>query len=471
MHISNLQNASKYVIALSFINQNAQFALKSKTWDRNIILRNSDGRQASSSRETNFRYLFICRTWRTQFSQFSIMTPILLPFLFCLVLLPLSSRTSGLFSAPHSLEQAVHHWLHWGANSDSVPAAHPHADTSASTKRLPSWIVGAANFNGTAIHPLPYPYIMMHRPEADLVASYLRPSDTYLEFGSGGSTLAFARLVRVAYSIEHDCDWVRYVEAEARRDGAIGNLVVKCVQMKQGQRGWGTWSKMEHGSYEQFREYVDVVKELGVKFDRILIDGRARVGCALRVLPYLEEDGVVFLHDFYARVDLYKEVLKYYVEVARVLAYRNLDVEMGPIDEPQGLVVLRKREGIQVVREEEIRRVYEGDWWRKGFGKPVVGIGGWARYVWGLREMKRWSRARNVKMLMRNVRRDLVRLALVYGIVMFLVRNWGIVVERRKRGKEEGKERKVDVSEPKEVKKQELGQRRARMIAGKATNV
>lgn len=309
---------------------------------------------------------------------------------------------------------------------------------------------------------------MMHRAEADIIASYLRPSDTYLEFGSGGSTLAYARLVRLAYTIEHDCDWARYVEAEARKEEGYENLVVKCVQVKQGQRRWGTWSKWEHGSYEQFEDYVDVVKELRVKFDRILIDGRARMACALRVLPYLKEDGVVFLHDFYARVDLYKEVLKYYVEVARVLAYRNLDTEMGPVDEPQGLVVLRKKEGVGVVGEAEVHKLYEGNWWRKGFGEPVSGIGGWARYMWGMREMKRWSRVRNVEMLVANVRRDLVRLALVYGVIMFLMRNWGMVVDRQKGGRGERKGREVDMSEPREeVRRQAPGQRRTRLTTGK----
>lgn len=62
----------------------------------------------------------------------------------------------------------------------------------------------------------------------------------------------------------------------AGRDEYAG-LQVRCVEVKRGARGWGTISSFEHADYRQMKEYVDVVGELGdAKFDRVLIDGRAR---------------------------------------------------------------------------------------------------------------------------------------------------------------------------------------------------
>lgn len=117
---------------------------------------------------------------------------------------------------------------------------------------------------------------MMHRAELDLIASYLRPGDVYLEYGSGGSTLNFAPRVGRAYSIEHDCGWAKFLKGSVEGEDGYENLEVRCVEVPRGRRGWGTFSKFEHGNYEQFREYVDEVEVLpDKKFDKVFIDGRA----------------------------------------------------------------------------------------------------------------------------------------------------------------------------------------------------
>ena len=43
-----------------------------------------------------------------------------------------------------------------------------------------------------------------------------------------------------------------------------------------------------------------------------MIDGRGRQYCAEFILPYLHEESVVFIHDFYNRPDRYNVVLQWY---------------------------------------------------------------------------------------------------------------------------------------------------------------
>jgi len=71
-----------------------------------------------------------------------------------------------------------------------------------------------------------------------------------------------------------------------------------------------------------FKRYVDTVTRLDEKtFDVVLIDGRARVACALKVLPYLSPTSTIILHD--ARRAHYGAILDYYDEIGQVVGQRG----------------------------------------------------------------------------------------------------------------------------------------------------
>ena len=58
--------------------------------------------------------------------------------------------------------------------------------------------------------------------------------------------------------------------------------------------------------------YVNAVDKCSIEsLDIVLVDGRFRLQCALKLLPYLHKDSVLLLHDFWIRRP-YHEVLKYY---------------------------------------------------------------------------------------------------------------------------------------------------------------
>ena len=147
-----------------------------------------------------------------------------------------------------------------------------------------------------------------------------------LEWGSGHSTLWYSQFVRHYYSIEHHKEWYTTVQSKLREYN-YSNVEHKMSHVPDGYMGWA--GGFEEGTGEQFKDYVEAVSSFGVKkFDRVLIDGRARADCAKIILPYLKPESVVFVHDYHER--------EYYHKVVS----DNYD-EIGCINVGQSLVVLR----------------------------------------------------------------------------------------------------------------------------------
>lgn len=157
------------------------------------------------------------------------------------------------------------------------------------------------NIKGDVIaeHTVDYSNIMMTTTETDTLLKYLFKIDTYIEWGSGGSTLNFAPFARrVAHSIEHDPDWCEKVKSKLSKSRHYARIVYHCVLVSKGYRNWGRSSSFEEGTYFQFDKYVDRIDALGEPlFDFVLIDGRARVATAIKSLAYISPDSRVVLHD------------------------------------------------------------------------------------------------------------------------------------------------------------------------------
>tara|TARA_Y100001963_G_scaffold160065_1_gene267534 strand:- start:2667 stop:3287 length:621 start_codon:yes stop_codon:yes gene_type:complete len=164
--------------------------------------------------------------------------------------------------------------------------------------------------------------ILMSSEQIDSIYSYLDSNDIMLEYGSGGSTLHFSKYVKYYYSIEHHKDWYDKVKSETSN---ITNLSYFYIAAEDFWNDEGSLSGKEIlseseykrlyekypyseenstysciGRYNQFKTYVNYISELGVEtFDKVLIDGRARTFCAYKVLPYLKENSLVFIDDFF----------------------------------------------------------------------------------------------------------------------------------------------------------------------------
>lgn len=155
----------------------------------------------------------------------------------------------------------------------------------------------------------------MKDAEWKFLKSYLNKNQIMLEYGSGNSTMCIAPLVKNLWSIEHDKKWFDQVT------NMISNLDnVRLFYVPQ------DLTRSNPTKYEEFKTYVNWINDKDIKFDIVLIDGRARQWCAETVMPKLKENHLVFLHDYnlnerpyYQRVQkFYKIVDKSYSMVAMV---------------------------------------------------------------------------------------------------------------------------------------------------------
>ena len=114
-----------------------------------------------------------------------------------------------------------------------------------------------------------------------------------LEWGSGGSTHAIAKVAKALTSIEHDLSWYRKVGEEL--SGSCTYIYVP----RNSEEAQG-----HDGTFEQYESYIEKPAEIisitNKLYDVIFIDGRARVDCAkYAAMYYLKEDGLIFIHDMY----------------------------------------------------------------------------------------------------------------------------------------------------------------------------
>ena len=182
----------------------------------------------------------------------------------------------------------------------------------------------------------------IHPKELELILTYLDKDKVMLEYGCGGSTTIIPPNVKKYYSIEHNLDWFWNVQQELYDDN-IDNVELHLCDIPKGvptkrEEFWDKYDdnllyasehldnhtipKLDDCVYPNDRyiwyEYIDYVDKLGVEhFDVVFIDGRARADCAYKILNYINENSVVFIHDFYPREE-YNKVFDYYDEVVSV---------------------------------------------------------------------------------------------------------------------------------------------------------
>lgn len=109
------------------------------------------------------------------------------------------------------------------------------------------------------------------------------------EWGSGASTLWLAKRATKVISVEHDPKWYHLLEP------FLANANVEFI-LKEPDR---LLMDEKYGSAKikeaNFKSYVLAIEEHPIKYDLIVIDGRARTACLLACLPYLKDDGLIVL--------------------------------------------------------------------------------------------------------------------------------------------------------------------------------
>lgn len=124
--------------------------------------------------------------------------------------------------------------------------------------------------------------------------SLLKKEVSVLEWGSGNSTLYYPKILKKDsywHAIEHDNLWYKNIKNQI---DTLNNESIKITHIEpatQWKPGTGD------GTFEEFRNYVLYPLKLGVMFDYIIIDGRARPHCMKAGWEILNSDGIMILHD------------------------------------------------------------------------------------------------------------------------------------------------------------------------------
>lgn len=116
-----------------------------------------------------------------------------------------------------------------------------------------------------------------------ILRSYLRSSDTGLEFGSGRGTVWFGKRIGHLTSIEHNDSWyckVRHLISENGLKNVDYHLLPKDVEEDNG----------DNASYVKFAESFN-----SNSLDFVLVDGIYRDYCVLAVLEKLRPGGVLVI--------------------------------------------------------------------------------------------------------------------------------------------------------------------------------
>jgi hypothetical protein len=185
---------------------------------------------------------------------------------------------------------------------------------------------------------------MMPAPDVALLARHLRAADVYLEYGAGGSTVLAAGLCPTVVSAESDRAFLHAVTRKVREvHPACRFYPVHCDIGPTGP--WGR-PRPARPLADAWRRYPDapweVLHQLHLEPTLVLIDGRFRVACALRVLlEWRARPGALMLFDDFTTRRYYRVVLEFAGEVERG---RRLVVlrPKAVLDEPRGRALLEQ---------------------------------------------------------------------------------------------------------------------------------
>lgn len=165
---------------------------------------------------------------------------------------------------------------------------------------------------------------------------YLKKSNTYLEFGSGGSTyFAIKNGINKITSIETDLNWVNKLLKNETISSKIKNKELNLIHHDINCIWWEhiSWNKkpkeMKETMKSSWKRYSDLVNDLDYIPDLILNDGRFRVASLLKLYEKINEDTVILFHD-------YKDRHQYHV----------VEIFFNKIEECDTLFVFKKRDNI-----------------------------------------------------------------------------------------------------------------------------
>ena len=130
----------------------------------------------------------------------------------------------------------------------------------------------------------------------DWLESFLTKEMHVLEWGSGGSTIFFAKRVQSVVTIEHDPEWYSTLFQQLRQDNIRNVRLVLCPPEESETRD-ETYTSTDVAYKElSFRSYAEAIDRYPERFfDLVFVDGRARQACIRHASGKIRPGGYLLL--------------------------------------------------------------------------------------------------------------------------------------------------------------------------------
>jgi hypothetical protein len=151
--------------------------------------------------------------------------------------------------------------------------------------------------------PLKRGYPWINLPAIKILKNILRPDARVFEYGSGGSTVFFAKRVMNVISVEHDLLWQRHVQDTVEKRGYGNAKIVHLPPTRDNSKetsdpsnpdAYLSRDKSVRGlSFKSYASFIDRYSDN--YFDLIFIDGRARTSCVKHSTAKVKNAGCIVI--------------------------------------------------------------------------------------------------------------------------------------------------------------------------------
>lgn len=130
----------------------------------------------------------------------------------------------------------------------------------------------------------------------------ITPNSLVFEYGSGGSTLFFAKKAKQVISVEHDIVWFEKISSAIKQLSNVEVILspplkddIKITDPSDSNSYISSAPIFNGYSFFNYASVID--KYPDAHFDFILIDGRARPSCLKHAAPKIKKGGYIILDD------------------------------------------------------------------------------------------------------------------------------------------------------------------------------
>ena len=177
----------------------------------------------------------------------------------------------------------------------SAVAREAHVSPLAYARWFPAWVRGQRDGASPMADESPW----MTFPALAFLKEVLRPDMRVFEWGSGGSTLFFARRAKQVVTVEHNAEWAEKVRAAC---AAHSHVLIEHIPPDDvpptadfDPTDPAAFFSSESTSFRRYATHIAAFPD--AHFDLVVVDGRARPSCLQQAIPKLKPGGTLVLDD------------------------------------------------------------------------------------------------------------------------------------------------------------------------------